>query len=119
MRLKQLGLLDYVVLRNADITKGVEERGLDAAVIDLPEPWAAVQTCYQALRPGAVWVSLSPTVEQVVQTYEALEQGGFADLACVEILVRNMRVKRGMTRPEFIMRGHTAYIVTARRASQD
>ena len=119
MRLKQLGLRDYVVLRNADITKGVEERGLDAAVIDLPEPWAAVQTCYQALRPGAVWVSLSPTVEQVVQTYEALEQGGFADLACVEILVRNMRVKRGMTRPEFIMRGHTAYIVTARRASQD
>lgn len=119
MRLKQLGLSEYVELYNSDISKGVAQKELDVAVIDLPEPWTAVNTCYQALRPGAVWASLSPTIEQVVQTYEALEQAGFADLSCVEIFVRNIRVKRGMTRPEFIMRGHTAYIVTARKTSAD
>ncbi len=115
VKLKQLGLADYVELKHGDVGRDVVERDVDAAVIDLPEPWKAAKACHDALKPSGLWVSLSPTVEQVVQTFEALESTGFADLSCVEILVRNIRVKRGMTRPEFIMRGHTAYIVTARK----
>jgi len=118
VKLRQLGLLEYVELKVGDVNQGVAEKGLDAAVLDVPEPWKAVGTCYDALRPSGVYVSLSPTIEQVVQTYEALEENGFADLSCVEILVRNMRVKRGMTRPEFIMRGHTAYLVSARKTAR-
>lgn len=115
VRMRQLGLLDYIELKQGDVCEKIVEKELDAAVIDIPEPWRAVQSCYDALKPSGVWVSLSPTVEQVVQTYEALEAGGFSDLSCVELLLRNMRVKRGMTRPEFLMRGHTTYLVTARK----
>ncbi|MEM0349864.1 MAG: tRNA (adenine-N1)-methyltransferase [Candidatus Caldarchaeum sp.] len=115
VRMRQLGLHDYIELKVGDVCEAIPEKELDAVVIDIPEPWRAVQTCYDALRPSGVWVSLSPTVEQVIQTYEALEEKGFSDLSCVELLLRNMRVKRGMTRPEFLMRGHTTYIVTARK----
>ncbi|MEM4186721.1 MAG: tRNA (adenine-N1)-methyltransferase [Candidatus Caldarchaeum sp.] len=119
VRLRQLALSEYVELKQGDVSQGVTERNLDAAVIDVPEPWTVVEACREALKPSGVWVSLSPTVEQVVQTFEALENSGFGDLSCVEILMRNIRVKRGMTRPEFIMRGHTAYIVTARKTMSD
>ncbi len=119
VKLKQLGLADYVELKHGDVGRDVVERDVDAAIIDLPEPWKAAKSCHDALKPSGIWVSLSPTIEQVVQTFEALEGTGFADLSCVEILVRNIRVKRGMTRPEFIMRGHTAYIVTARKVVAD
>ncbi|MCS7110220.1 MAG: tRNA (adenine-N1)-methyltransferase [Candidatus Caldarchaeum sp.] len=115
VKLRALGLDEFIELKHGDISAGVEERNVDAAVIDVPEPWTAVKPCREALKPGGVWVSLSPTIEQVVQTFEAMEGTGFADLSCVELLLRNIRVKRGMTRPEFLMRGHTAYIVTARK----
>ncbi|MDW8084354.1 MAG: tRNA (adenine-N1)-methyltransferase [Candidatus Caldarchaeum sp.] len=115
VKLRNLGLDSYVELKQGDVSSGVAEKDLDAAIIDIPEPWTAAKSCHEALCPGGIWVSLSPTVEQVVQTFEALENAGFSDLSCVELLLRNIRVKRGMTRPEMLMRGHTAYIVTARK----
>ena len=42
-----------------------------------------------------------------------------ADISCVEILLRRMRVRRGMTRPEHQMHAHTAYIVAARKAYRE
>ncbi|MCS7129339.1 MAG: tRNA (adenine-N1)-methyltransferase [Candidatus Caldarchaeum sp.] len=119
LRLRQLGLDKYVELKHGDIGRDVAETDLDAAIIDVPEPWKAVERCYSCLKPSGVWVSVSPTVEQVVQTFEALEETGFGDASCVELLLRNIRVKRGMTRPEFIMRGHTTFIVSARKTVKD
>ncbi|MEM2095699.1 MAG: tRNA (adenine-N1)-methyltransferase [Candidatus Caldarchaeum sp.] len=119
LRLRQLGLDKFVELRLGDVAKDASEEEIDAAIIDIPEPWTASKRCHECLKPSGVWVSVSPTVEQVVQTCEALEGTGYSDITCVEILLRNMRVRRGMTRPEFIMRGHTAYIVSARKTVVD
>jgi len=114
--LTRLGLREYVELKQRDLTReGFDERGVDAVILDLPEPWKTVAASWEALRPSGRFLSISPTVEQVVETVETLREEGFGDIACVEILLRNIRAKRGMTRPEFIMRGHTAYIVSARK----
>jgi tRNA (adenine57-N1/adenine58-N1)-methyltransferase len=113
--LERLGLLEYVELRHGDIYKEISEKNIDAVFLDVPEPWRAVTNAWKALKPSGRLLSLSPTIEQVVETVENLRIGGFDDISCVEILVRDMRVKRGMTRPEFLMRGHTAYIVSARK----
>jgi len=118
-RLRQLGLDKFVELKLGDVAKDASEEEIDAAVIDIPEPWTASKRCYECLKPSGIWVSVSPTVEQVVQTCEALEKTGYSDITCVELFLRNLRVKRGMTRPEFIMRGHTAYIVSARKTLAD
>ena len=114
--LNRLGLRKYVELKQKDVTKdGFDEHEVDAVILDLPEPWKAVQASWEALRPSGRFLSLSPTVEQVVETVEALKDSNFGDVQCVELLQRYIRAKRGMTRPEFMMRGHTAYIVTARK----
>jgi tRNA (adenine57-N1/adenine58-N1)-methyltransferase len=118
-QLDELGLLPYVKLKQGDVTVAIEERDLDTIVLDIPTPWLAVPNAYEALSDGGTFVSLSPTIEQVVETVEALNSNGFADVTTIELLMRTLRVKRGMTRPDHIMRAHTVYITTAKKASRD
>ncbi len=115
-QLEKVGLREFVELKRGDLTKSIDESDVDAVILDIPTPWLAVANAKKALRDGGVLVSLSPTIEQVIETVEALRDEGFADIACVEILLRNLRVRRGMTRPEHLMHAHTVYIVTARKA---
>lgn len=114
--LERLGLGEYVELKHGDLTKSMDEESVDAVILDIPTPWLAVSNAKKALRDGGVLISISPTMEQTVETVERLREEGFADISCVEILLRRMRVRRGMTRPEHQMHAHTAYIVTARKA---
>ncbi len=118
-QLDELGLLPYVVLKQGDVTARIEERDLDTVVLDIPTPWLAVQNVYEALSDGGIFISLSPTIEQVIETVDAIGSNGFADITTIELLMRTLRVKRGMTRPDHIMRAHTVYITTARKVCRD
>ena len=119
LHLERLGLGDYVELKQGDLTQKIDEKDVDTVILDIPTPWLAVANAKQALRDGGIFVSLSPTIEQVVETVEALRDEGFADISCVEILLRRLRIRRGMTRPEHLMHAHTAYITVARKAYRE
>jgi tRNA (adenine57-N1/adenine58-N1)-methyltransferase len=114
--LKRAGLLDFVDLKEGDVTRGIEERGVDAVVFDMATPWLAVPAAKEALEGGGVFVSFSPTIEQVVKTVNALEREGFVGVETVECILRRLKVKEGETRPETLMIGHTGYITRARKA---
>jgi tRNA (adenine57-N1/adenine58-N1)-methyltransferase len=114
--LKRANLLDYVELKSGDVTAGIEERNVDAVVLDLAVPWLVVPHAYNALRPSGILVSFSPTIDQVVKTTEALKEVGFVFIETVECLLRAMQVERGKTRPHTMMTGHTGYITHARKA---
>ena len=115
-RLESLGLRSFVELKHGDLTKRIDEREVDAVILDIPTPWLAVKTSYDALKDSGIFISISPTIEQVIETVETLKENSFADISTVEILLRNMRIKRGMTRPEHLMHAHTVYITTARKS---
>ena len=114
--LKKAGVLEYVDLKNKDITEGIDEREVDAVVLDLATPWLVVPHAYSALKGSGTLVSFSPTIDQVVKTVEALKENGFVDIDTVECLMRRMQVERGKTRPQTLMTGHTGYITVARKA---
>jgi tRNA (adenine57-N1/adenine58-N1)-methyltransferase len=114
--LKRAGLLDFVELKSGDVTAGIEERDLDAVILDLAVPWLVVPHAYEALKPSGILVSFSPTIDQVVKTTEALKETGFVFIETVECLMRAMQVERGKTRPHTMMTGHTGYITHARKA---
>ena len=114
--LRRAGLLDVVELKLADITEGIEERGVDAVVLDIAAPWEAVSHAWEALRPSGSFASFSPTIDQVVKTVEALRAAGFAAIEVVECFLRRVRAEPGRTRPEWLMRAHTGYMVFARKA---
>jgi len=113
--LERAGLLDFVDLKAGDVSQGIEERDVDAVVLDLATPWAVVPKAREALKGGGILVSFSPTIEQVVKTVSALEEEGFVDIETVESLLRRIKVKAGETRPETLMVGHTGYITRGRK----
>jgi len=108
-------LIDYVEMKSGDVTLGIDERDLDAVILDLAVPWLVVPHAYEALKPSGIIVSFSPTIDQVVRTTEALKENGFVFIETVECIMRGMQVERGKTRPQTLMTGHTGYITHARK----
>ncbi|MCW4004674.1 MAG: tRNA (adenine-N1)-methyltransferase [Candidatus Bathyarchaeota archaeon] len=113
--LQRSKLIDRVELKSGDVTQGIEERNLDAVVLDLAVPWLVVPHAYEALKPSGIIVSFSPTIDQVVKTTEALRENGFVFIETIECMMRAMQVERGKTRPQTLITGHTGYITHARK----
>jgi tRNA (adenine57-N1/adenine58-N1)-methyltransferase len=110
------GLSDRVEFRHRDVqTDGIEPEGFDAAVLDLPEPWSAVPSLREALRPGGRCATYTPTYNQLERTVRSLREGGFASVESLELLARALHVGEGGTRPEFEMLGHTGFLTGARK----
>jgi len=114
--LKRANLLNYVELKNKDITQGIDETDADAVVLDLATPWLVIPHAYSTLSGSGTLVSFSPTIDQVVKTVEALQQNNFTDIETIECIMRRMQTERGKTRPETLMTGHTGYVTFARKA---
>ncbi|MBA7474628.1 tRNA (adenine(58)-N(1))-methyltransferase TrmI [subsurface metagenome] len=114
--LERAKLLEYVELKEGDVTEGIEEKDLDAVILDMATPWLVVPHAYTALKGSGVLVSFSPTIDQVVKAVEALTDHGFVGIETVETLMRFMQVVRGKTRPQTVMTGHTGYLTFARKA---
>ena len=114
--LERAKVSDYVESKNKDITEGIDEKEVDAVILDLATPWLVVPHAYTALKGSGVLVSFSPTIDQIVKTAEALTEHGFVGIETVETLMRFMQVERGKTRPQTVMTGHTGYLTFARKA---
>ncbi|OYT47846.1 hypothetical protein B6U79_03640 [Candidatus Bathyarchaeota archaeon ex4484_231] len=114
--LEKAGVTEYVELKNKDVTQGIDEKNLDAVILDMATPWLVVPHAYAALKGSGIIVSFSPTIDQVVKTVEALKETGFTNIETVELLLRRMQIERGRTRPETLMTAHTGYTTFARKA---
>jgi tRNA (adenine57-N1/adenine58-N1)-methyltransferase len=112
--LTRTGLEEYVTLRQRDAKEGFEEREVDAALIDLGEPWAVIPHAWEALRGGAPIASFSPTMNQVERTVSSMREG-FVNIQSFECLLREIRAEAGKTRPATMMIGHTGYLTFANK----
>ena len=102
----------HVSLR--DVYEGIDESDLDRVVLDLPEPWRVVPHAAGALRPGGILVSYLPTIGQVAQLREALDDSPFAFAESLEVLVRTWHVEGRSVRPDHRMVAHTGFLTHAR-----
>jgi tRNA (adenine57-N1/adenine58-N1)-methyltransferase catalytic subunit len=107
--LRRAGLEEYVTLEHRDAKDGFLQREVDAALIDLGEPWAVIPQAWEALRGGAPIASFSPTINQVERTVVNM-RGRFANVQCLETFLREIRAEEGKTRPATVMTGHTGYL---------
>jgi tRNA (adenine57-N1/adenine58-N1)-methyltransferase len=99
----------------ADVTEGIAERDVDRVLLDMPEPWRAVGPAARALRPGGIFFSYLPTVNQTAQLRAALDAGPFGLAETVEVLRRTWHVEPRSIRPDHRMVAHTGFLTTARR----
>ena len=92
------------------------EASMDRAVLDMLAPWDVLDAVARVLMPGGVLIVYVATVTQLSRVVEALrEQQCWTEPRSWETLVRGWNVVGLAVRPEHTMRGHTAFLVSARR----
>jgi tRNA (adenine57-N1/adenine58-N1)-methyltransferase len=115
--IERLGLSQYVTFKVADSRLGFEEREMDAGVLDVGDPWEVMGSMRASLKPSAPMAAVTPTTNQAERLVAKMKEEGFVGLETVEILLRHLEARVGMTRPSNIMVGHTAYLTFGRRTS--
>ena len=111
-------LKDFVEIKKGDVTQEIAESNVDAVVLDIPNPWDAIQNTSDALKIGGHVASYSPTMNQVERTVLELKKWGFAEIKTIETLQREIVVGERGTRPSFDMLGHTGYVTIARKIKE-
>jgi len=112
---KKAGFEKYVKTKLKDVTKKIDEKELDAIVLDIPNPWNAVKHSWKALRVGGYFCSYSPLISQVEKTIKELEKNSFIETKTIENIQREMVTSSHGTRPSYDMLGHTGYLTFARK----
>lgn len=113
--LNKLGLDEVCTVKQGDITEDIEEKDVDAFILDIPEPWEAVRTAENSLKKGGFFASYVPSVNQMEKIVKKLKDENYIDVKSFENLERDMVVKKKGVRPSYKMLGHTGYVVIARK----
>lgn len=95
-----------------EVTKGPLA---DALVLDLPQPWSALDKAIQILKPAARVICFSPCIEQVQRTRQWLDEHGFRETRMFEALSKGWATYISKTghidQQQFPMKGHTGYLL--------
>jgi len=97
------------------ITDNLNLKDIDSVVLDLAEPWLAIEKAMSYLKLSGTLVSFSPTIEQVKKTTFAMKENNFIEISTYELIKRKIQVKKNATRPESRMVGHSGYISFGRK----
>jgi len=89
---------------------------VDRVVLDMLAPWDVLDTVSTALVAGGVLIVYVATVTQLSRTVEALrEQQCWTEPRSWETMQRGWNVVGLAVRPQHNMRGHTAFLISARK----
>ncbi|MCS7112218.1 MAG: tRNA (adenine-N1)-methyltransferase [Ignisphaera sp.] len=114
--LEALKLNQYVTLKLKDAREGIDETDIDAAVVDIPDPWNVLDSLHNALKWSAPAVFFLPTMNQILKLFEAVNRHrGFTDIRCCEVFLREIELSSESVKPSTTMVGHTGYIMYARK----
>lgn len=101
------------------VTADVAAAGpFNAALLDLPEPWAALPHLVPVLAPGATVACYSPQVSQLEECVRAMRAAGFVQVRALETIERGWETKERGSRPSFDGLGHTGFLVFGRWLGQ-
>ena len=107
-------VLDDVGEAGADAE--LADGSVDRVVLDMLAPWEVLDTVARVLVAGGVLIVYLATVTQLSKTVEALrDQQCWTEPRSWETLQRGWNVVGLAVRPQHNMRGHTGFLVSARR----
>ncbi|MCA1811843.1 MAG: hypothetical protein LC623_07535 [Halobacteriales archaeon] len=115
--LERAGLASRLKSVIGDLTQGLAAGvagPFQAVLLDQPEPWLALPHVVPVLDAGARVACYTPQVSQMEQAARTLQQLGFAQVRCLELIERGWEVKERGSRPSFEGLGHTGFLVFGR-----
>ena len=111
--------LKNIKIRKKDIYEEIDDKNIDVAILDVPEPWKALDNCAKALKPGGFLASYSPSVPQVADFVNQLRKNeNFVYLKTAEITEREWEVEERKVRPKSTAIGHSGFLSFARKVTK-
>ena len=111
--LKCVGL-DNVKIKRKDVLLGIDEKDVDAVILDMRESAKAVKNAHEVLKKGCYVAGYLPNIEQAKEFYlECVKY--FEDVFMLETIVRDYEVRDFGVRPKHWGLTHSAYLVFARK----
>jgi len=108
--------LNNIKIKNKNIYDGISEKNIDLVVLDLPEPWKAINASKKALKLGGFLVSYSPSIPQTQDFINTINKNNnFSHIKTSEIIERNWEIDGRKVRPKSQPIGHSGFISFARR----
>ncbi|MDE1850811.1 MAG: methyltransferase domain-containing protein [Candidatus Micrarchaeota archaeon] len=107
--------IDNLVIKKADVTKKIPAKNADVIVLDLPGSEKALANAKKALKADGMVVGYLPNMEQVKSFVKKLNTLKFVEVHTIEVVVREMLVRKEGMRPTNTGLWHTAYLVFARK----
>ncbi len=102
--------LNNVVLKNKDVYKKIDENNLDLIVLDLLEPWKALDNAKRALKKNSYLVAYSPNITQVQEFIKKAQELNFNIVKVSEVIEREWHVEQLRLRPKSQLIGHTGFL---------
>ncbi len=109
---------DNVEFKIGDVREDIPETEVDLIVLDMPDPWVAIKNAKKALKIGGFLVLYSPTIPQVQDTVNKVEEEfkeDFVFLKTLENIQRPWEVGGRRVRPVSSYVNHTAFLTFIRR----
>jgi tRNA (adenine57-N1/adenine58-N1)-methyltransferase len=94
--------------------KNVKVKDVDLVLLDLPEPWKALESARKAVKVGGYIVAYTPSITQAAKFVHALDEN-YIHERTTEIIDRDWRIKGDAVRPVTADIGHTAFLTIIRR----
>lgn len=108
--------LKNIKIKKKNIYEEVDDEDVDVVILDVPEPWKALESCSKALKPGGFLASYSPSIPQVADFVNALKQNeNFVYMKTAEITEREWEVEERKVRPKSKGLGHSGFMSFARK----
>jgi tRNA (adenine57-N1/adenine58-N1)-methyltransferase catalytic subunit len=108
-------------IKNAVVAKGdfynakiVKVKNADFVLLDLPEPWKALETAKKCVKLGGYIVAYTPSITQAAKFTNTLPEGMLHERT-TEIIDRDWKIKGDAVRPMTADIGHTAFLTIVRR----
>jgi tRNA (adenine57-N1/adenine58-N1)-methyltransferase len=108
--------LEDIFQKNADITKGIEEKNVDLVMLDMQNPEDVVKHAYDSLKRRGWLVVYSLHVEQLQRVWKEMKKYDFSRIRILEDFQREWQIEGDtFTRPVTHMLAHTGFLTFARK----
>lgn len=110
--------LKNIKIKNKNIYEEIDDKNIDVIILDVPEPWKALDNCIKSLKPGGFIVSYSPSIPQVADFVNTVKKNdNFVYLKTSEITEREWEVEERKVRPKSSAIGHSGFMSFARKVT--
>lgn len=110
--------LKNIELKIGDIRQKIYEKNVDVVILDLVDPWNALEQVAKALKKGGFLVIYSPTIPQIMDTVSKINKelkDKLIVIRTIETIQREWEVDERRVRPKSSYINHTGFLTFIRR----